>query len=135
MSKLEKTESGRIRRRQSSITGPIRPTAPQFRRLYSGQHLDDNSYYHHNDHHEYADGDSRSTLAAYSTNGESGEERKTESDIDEAEKVRYGSSDHLDLESRGPPLKKKSTTRSVKPENLVRTAQPRLCLKLIDHGR
>jgi hypothetical protein len=123
MSELEKTYSGKGWRSQRATSGPIRPTGPQLERLYSGQHLDDHSYYHHDDHQEYTDDDRSSTWAADTLDEEQIDDSKVERGNEEADEVRDGSPAR-DLESRGPGLEKRTTTRSVKPEHLVGIAQP-----------
>ncbi len=121
MTELEKTESGRSWRRQRATSRPSRPITPRLQRLCSGQHRDDQSYYHHDDYHQYTDGDSQSTLASDTVEEEQNEDREAEREREEEPKeVRDGILDEPDLESRGPPLEKNRTTRSVKPENLVR---------------
>jgi hypothetical protein len=121
MSELEKTYSGKGWRRQRATSGPIRPTGPQLERLYSGQHLDDHSYYHHDDHHEYTDDDSSSIWATDTLDEEQGDDGKTERGNEEADDVRDTNPNARDLESRTSKLEKRTTTRSVKPENLVGT--------------
>jgi hypothetical protein len=121
MPELEKTYSGKGWRRQRAASGPIRPTGPQLERLYSGQHLDDHSYYHHDDHHEYTDDDSSSIWATDTLDEEQGDDGKTERGNEEADDVRDTNPNARDLESRTSKLEKRTTTRSVKPENLVGT--------------
>jgi hypothetical protein len=124
MPELEKTYSGKGWRRQRATSGPIRPTAPQLERLYSGQHLDDYSYYHHDDHHEFTDDDSSSIWAADTLDEEHISDGKPERGNEEADEIRDSSPGARDLESRTPQLEKRTTTRSVKPENLVGISHP-----------
>jgi hypothetical protein len=121
MPELEKTYPEKGWRRQRATSGPIRPTGPQLERLYSGQHLDDHSYYHHDDHHEYTDDDSSSIWATDTLDEEQGDDGKTVRGNEEADEIRDGHPNARDLESRTSKLEKRTTTRSVKPENLVGT--------------
>lgn len=130
MPDLEKTLPGRSWRRQRDTSGPTRPTTRPLGRLYSGQHLDDHSYYHHDDHDEYLDDDSRSTLAKDDLEDQQSEEGSVKREGEEAKEVRDGIPDELDLESRGAPLEKGATTRSVMPENLVDTACPQVAYQV-----
>jgi len=136
MPELEKTHSGKGWRRQRATSGPIRPTAPQLERLYSGQHLDDNSYYYHDDHNEYTDDGTSSIWAADTLDEEHvDDDGKTKQGTEEADEVRDGSPNARDLESPTPRLEKRTTTRSVKPENLVGLHSPLVNCTLIMAGR
>jgi hypothetical protein len=125
MPELEKTESGKSWRRQRAPSRPSRPTTQQLERLYSGRHLDDHCYYHHHDHHEYAVDDGRSTLDKEKAGEEENESLASERGREDANEVQGDIPDKRDLESRGSPLEKRTTTRSVKPENIVSATQPR----------
>jgi hypothetical protein len=123
MPELEKTESQRSWRRPRTISRPIHPGSQALERLYSAQHLDDHSYYHHDEHGGYTRDDSESTLAS-----DVAEQQQEEDDAEarragqeETAEVRDGISDERDLEARGAPLRKTTTTRSVKDEYWVST--------------
>lgn len=132
MPELEKTQSERSWRRPRSTSITSRPTGPRLERLYSGQHLDDQSYYHHDDHEYSDDTDGLHTLAIARLEEDTSEDGVADRIGEEAGEVQDGVPDKRDLESRGPPLEKKSTTRSVKAEYLVRRMRAlRLCFKLI----
>jgi hypothetical protein len=124
MLKLEKTESGKSWRRQRTLSRPSRPTTPQLERLYSGRHLDDHSYYHHHDYHEFTDDHSRSTLNTEKTGEGENDSEESEPGREDANDLQGDIPDERDLESRSSPLEKNTTTRSVKPENLVSATQP-----------
>jgi hypothetical protein len=127
MPDLEKSQSRSSSGRPKAISRPDRPSAPQLERLYSGRHLDDHSYYHHSDHHGYSDGDSLSTLGKDTNGSKNKDRREVERDGDESTELGYGIPDERDLESRGPPLAKATTTRSiVKPEFLVGSSHSKL---------
>jgi hypothetical protein len=113
MLELEKTGSGTGWPRRKTNTESDRPAAPHLERLYSGQHLDDHSYYHHSDHQDHVDDDDgQSSLAK----GDIAEGHNGDGEKDE---VGASLPDIRDLESKRSPLEKRITTRSVKPENLV----------------
>ncbi len=132
MSELEKTQLGKSWRRPRTTSRSSRPTIPQLERLYSGQHLDDQSYYHHDDHEYSDDTDSLNASATVRLEEDTSENRKAERIREEAGDSRDSIPDDRDLELQGPPLGKRSTTRSVKPEYLVRRMFAlRLCFKLI----
>lgn len=122
MSELTKIEPRNYQWGSTIGTKPERPPKAPLERLYSGQHLDDHSYYHHNDHHQYSEDDSLDTLAAERNragkNKDDGQaERKGPSSVPE---VRDGIPGERDLEHGPLSLAKQTTTRSVvKPEYLV----------------
>lgn len=129
MPELEKTRSERSWRRPRTTS---RPTVPQLERLYSGQHLDDQSYYYHDDHEYSGDTDSLHTSVTARLEKDTGEDEIGERIREGAGEVQNSIPDNRDLESQGQPLEKKSTTRSVKPEYLVwRMRALRLCFELI----
>ncbi|KAF7509834.1 hypothetical protein GJ744_007345 [Endocarpon pusillum] len=116
MPELEKTQSERGWRRPRTTSIPSRP---RLERLYSGQHLDDHSYYHHDDHEYSDDGNGLNTLAIARLEDDTSEDGVADRIGEDAGEVQDGVPDKRDLESGGPPLEKKSTTRSVKAEYLV----------------
>ena len=134
MPRLEKSESRSHWWRPVVDAKPSRPPTLPLERLYSGQHLDDHSYYHHNDHHEFSIDDSPSTIATERTGeGNSEDDRQAERGGREAApEPRNGVRDEHDLEHGALSLAKQTTSRSiVKSENLVSTSFWKLCSKLI----
>jgi hypothetical protein len=124
MPELVVIESRSRWRRPAIDSNPSRPPTPPLERLYSGQHLDDHSYYHHSDHHEYSEEDSLSTLATERTREEQNkdDERAGRDGQEAALELRKGVDDEHDLDG-APSLAKQTTSRSmVKPENLVSTS-------------
>ena len=125
MSELEKIEPRSRPRRATIGTKSRRPTGAPLERLYSGQHLDDHSYYHHNDHDQNSEDDGLNTLAIEEKregrNKDDGPaERKGPGSVPE---LRNGVPGERDLEDGPLSLAKQTTTRSVvKPENLVSTS-------------
>ncbi|KAI9706222.1 MAG: hypothetical protein M1812_008245 [Candelaria pacifica] len=95
----------------SANSRPSRPNSP-LQRLYSGQHLDDQSIYHHDD--EVAKSKSSGSLAALKSSP-----AESEQDDGEGPGIESTESNEKDLE-RGPAkLEKQSSTKSVKDPNLV----------------
>ena len=95
-------------------SGRGRPPNTNLTRIYSSQHLDDQSFYHdwHSEHHGDSDGSGDNTP---DTN------EKLPGDVlaDGKETDRTAIANEGDLESGGAPLEKKKTSRSVKDPNLV----------------
>lgn len=129
MAELEKTESQRSWRRTRTNSRPDQPATPRLERLNSGRYLDDQSYYDHDDHDEYTVDHTRSISVTDKVAEEHSEEDSVKGGKDDANDGRDENPDRRDLESKGPPLEKRTTTRSVKPENLVSKALPNTALQ------
>ncbi len=119
MSEPEKMQRVRSWRRPRTASRSSRSTTPQLERLYSGQHLDDQSYYHHDDHEYFDDAISLSAPATAKLEEDTSEDGVAERIREAAGQVQDGNPGDHNLERQGQPLEKKSTTRSVKPEYLV----------------
>ena len=100
---LSRTQSGRDRPPNANLT-----------RIYSFQHLDDQSVYHdwNHEHQSDADDSGDSTLDA-------NEKLREDVQADEEGTDRTAIAKERDLEAGGVPLEKKRTSRSVKDPNLV----------------
>lgn len=133
MAELEKTDSQRSWRRTRTRTRtnsrPRQPATPRLERHYSGQHLDDQSYYDHDDNDEYTVDRTRSNSVIDKVAEEHSDDGSVGGRKDDANDGRDDKPDRRDLESKGSPLEKHTTTRSVKPENLVRRALPNTVLQ------
>jgi hypothetical protein len=96
-----------------------RTREPNLTRIYSAQHLDDQSFYHHDWNHEEAPevkGDDKSDETL--NDGE-----KSPEDLEEKEEPedRTALANNSDLEAQGSaPLERKKTSKSIKDPNLVR---------------
>jgi len=137
--RIEPIRTGRSilpKRRQSNATTSSsrsrrsRP-ANTLTRFYSGQYLDDHTYYDH-DHaagHDDSEEESpeedefQSTEKQQSRRKKDGEdeeiEREAEEEPDTIPDLTGGSRNEHDLEANRPPLEKRSTNKSIKDPNLV----------------
>ena len=100
---LSRTQSGRDRQPNTNLT-----------RIYSSQHLDDQSFYHDWDNEHCGDTD-------HSGDNTPDAKEKLPGDAlaDDEEADRTAIANQADLESGGVPLEKKKTSRSIKDPNLV----------------
>jgi len=136
---IEPIRTGRSifsRRRQSNATtssSKSRRSRPgnNLHRFYSGQHLDDHTYYDHEHAAGHDDSDEESPEEDEKSTEKSSDRRKKESDEEEevdreAEEepdtisgLTGGGGNEHDLEANRPPLEKRSTNKSIKDPNLV----------------
>lgn len=107
-------------RAQSFRSQSTRPNG-NLHRIFSGQHLDDVSVYHHDYDHERDNDDQHtpSNDSSEETMEKQDDAEAREAGMEEVPEVRQGVKDSRDLEVGRPTLEKKHTSRSIKDPNLV----------------
>ena len=108
---------------QPRRAGSYKARAPPLQRVFSAQHLDDVSNYHHGDHdapHNDRDDDNQSSDESEKIRKEDDDDAAEEGE-DEVPESRMGVPDTRDLEANlEKKQSKKSSKRSIKDPNLVR---------------